>query len=167
MCPRWTRLGRVMTIQWSLRSELNYSTFGIAGDLAASDSAHLDSATTWVLRRCSRPVILDICQLLRLRPEGETILGDCITRLTPPGVVLYVPEHGLREVDDPRVLRVPMIHNMCDAESALRRLEWRKLDKRVRHNQLAVDPLTTAPNSSGTAGDPSSSLNDILDRSWT
>ena len=114
-----------MAFQWSLTQHDNCYVFSLTGDLAESDAAHMASAVAWVSARCATPITVDLEHLWRFRDGGETLLGECIAGLTPPGVILCLPENGLPAITDQRVLRPPRIHRLSEAQPALRHLETR------------------------------------------
>jgi len=114
-----------MAFQWSLTLHNECPVFSLTGGLSDSDATHKASAVAWVSARCSSPVVVDLQHLWAFRTGGEVLLGDCIARLTPPGVILCLPESGVLDLTDDRSLSAPRIHRLSDAPPALSYLERR------------------------------------------
>jgi hypothetical protein len=79
----------------------------------------MTSAVAWVSARCTTPIIVDLEHQWGVREGGETLLGECIASLTPPGVILCVPENALPAMTDQRVLAPPRIYRLSEAPPAL------------------------------------------------
>jgi hypothetical protein len=118
-----------MAIQWSLNIENGCPIFVIAGEPTAADADRLTSAANWVAGRHKTPVVLDLYYVWGFKPGGEALLGDCVDRLTPPGVVLYLARNPLLTFDDERLLAPPRIHRLSEAPEALVNLARRNARK--------------------------------------
>lgn len=114
-----------MPVQWSLTIESGCPVFAIAGEPGISDTDRLKSATDWVRSRTNTPVVLDLYYVWGLNAGGESLIGDCVDRLTPPGVVLFIAESPLLQFEDPRLLAAPRIHYISEALAAVTNLARR------------------------------------------